>query len=243
MPIPTPDKQRARVPPPRPHKERTRTLTASEAAALVGVSVATIRGWADAGVIPSHRTIGGHRRFEVRELTAWLEARGAPAAGRLRPRTGVVAQTLPPCPRLARALNAQTEAVLAAVEGSYHPDVPLAVNRSTEPALRRAALRFLRITTNALDSGNLSSSLGRSHLVGVRAGLQGDEGIGVVVEFGRFVAAVVSEAHAVHGEMQDSEPLALPTLMAVLDAMHAALVNGYVGRNPDAPSEGLDDEQ
>ena len=53
-----------------------RTLTASEAAALIGVSVATIRGWADQGRLPSHRTVGNHRRFELDELRAWLADRG-----------------------------------------------------------------------------------------------------------------------------------------------------------------------
>ena len=56
-----------------------RTLTASEAAALIGVSVATVRGWADQGRLPSHRTVGGHRRFELEELREWLTDRGAPA--------------------------------------------------------------------------------------------------------------------------------------------------------------------
>lgn len=206
-------------------------MTASEAAALVGVSVATIRGWADSGLIPAHRTIGGHRRFEVGELTAWLEERGAPVAQRLRPMRASATDPLPPCPRFARALNASTEEILNAVEQGYSDDVPLSVNRSTEAALRRAVLRFLRIATNALDSGSVASSVGRAHLVGIRAGLQGDEGIGVLVEFSRFVAALACEARDLTDRDPDMEPSAMPALMAVLDTMHAAVVDAYTGRD------------
>ena len=35
---------------------------------MLGVSVPTVRLWADSGRVPCHRTAGGHRRFEVEEL-------------------------------------------------------------------------------------------------------------------------------------------------------------------------------
>ncbi len=207
-------------------------MTASEAAALVGVSVATIRGWADAGVIPAHRTIGGHRRFEVEELREWLNRRGAPAAGRLRPqrRTGL---SLPRCPHLARELNARTEAIIDAVEAGYDDEVPLVVNRSTPPALRRSVLRFLRLATHALDSGSTASAIGRAELVGVRAGLQGDEGLGAVAEFTRFAVVVAAETEALVAGASDVEHEALPVLLTVLDGIGAALVSGFTGREVD----------
>lgn len=214
-------------------------MTASEAAALVGVSVATIRGWADAGVIPAHRTIGGHRRFEVAQLTAWLTERGAPAAERLRPRR-TAAPAPPPCPGLARALNARTDAILDAVEHGYDADVPLSVDRATPAALRRGALRFLRIATGALDSGGLTAAIGRTQLAGVRAGLQGAGGLAAVAEFGRVAVAIALEADAL-ATTGDVEPAAVPTLLAVLDAMHVALVRGLLGADSDAGDAGADD--
>ena len=211
-------------------------MTASEAAALVGVSVATIRGWADAGLIPAHRTIGGHRRFEVTELTAWLTARGAPAAERLRP-PRTAAAPLVPCPRLARALNGRTDAILDAVERGYDPDVPLSVNRATQAALRRGTLRFLRIATGALDTGGLTTAIGRTHLAGVRAGLQGAGGLGAVAEFGRVAVALALEAEALAAS-DDMEPAAFPTLLAVRDAMHVSLVGGLMGSHADPDGDG-----
>jgi excisionase family DNA binding protein len=46
------------------------------AAALAGVSVSTVRRWADQQRIPTYRTAGGHRRFRVEDLERLL----APAA-------------------------------------------------------------------------------------------------------------------------------------------------------------------
>ena len=51
-----------------------RSLTTGEAAAMIGVSIPTIRLWADSGRVPCHRTAGGHRRFEVEEIRDWLRS-------------------------------------------------------------------------------------------------------------------------------------------------------------------------
>lgn len=214
-------------------------MTASEAAALVGVSVATIRGWADAGVIPAHRTIGGHRRFEVSELKAWLTERGAPVAERLRPprEQGV---TVPRCPTLARELNARTEAILDNVEDGYRDAIPLRIARSTQASLRRSVLRYLRIATHALDSGSLSSSVGRAELAGVRAGLQGEGGLGVVIDFGRFAVAVTRETDSLIAAGASVEEDAMPVLLSVLDSMHASVLAGLLSSHDDADVEADD---
>jgi MerR family transcriptional regulator, light-induced transcriptional regulator len=38
-------------------------LTSKDAARLLGVSEASIKRWADSGILPSEKTVGGHRRF------------------------------------------------------------------------------------------------------------------------------------------------------------------------------------
>jgi excisionase family DNA binding protein len=48
-------------------------LTLGEVAELFAVSRRTVRRWADAGLLPSFRTLGGHRRFrwgEIRRVIA-----------------------------------------------------------------------------------------------------------------------------------------------------------------------------
>lgn len=47
-------------------------LTPSEAAELVGLHADSIRNYANAGVLPSRRTPGGHRRFRRSDVLALL---------------------------------------------------------------------------------------------------------------------------------------------------------------------------
>mgnify|MGYP000089838236 CR=1 FL=1 len=48
-----------------------------QAADLLGVHPATVRNWADEGVIKSRRTAGGHRRFRKGDLLQYAEKQGA----------------------------------------------------------------------------------------------------------------------------------------------------------------------
>ena len=51
-----------------PQTTQDATVGLSGAAAIAGVSVSTLRRWADEGRVPSFRTAGGHRRFRVADL-------------------------------------------------------------------------------------------------------------------------------------------------------------------------------
>lgn len=53
-------------------------VSLSEAARILGVHPATVRGWADRGLLPSQRTPGGHRRFRRADLQQWLEGQNPP---------------------------------------------------------------------------------------------------------------------------------------------------------------------
>jgi excisionase family DNA binding protein len=49
-------------------------LSLSDAAKLLGVHPSTVRLWSDKGVLPVHRTQGGHRRYKRGEVLIWSEA-------------------------------------------------------------------------------------------------------------------------------------------------------------------------
>lgn len=72
---------------PRPQGNRQLVFTSSQAAHYLGVSLATIRRWADAGHLSCYRTPGGQRRFsreQLDEFTASLHRTGQerrPGAG------------------------------------------------------------------------------------------------------------------------------------------------------------------
>lgn len=57
------------------NQDTSRWLTLRQAGALLGVSQATLRGWADRGRIQSFRTPGGHRRFLEADIRALAQAR------------------------------------------------------------------------------------------------------------------------------------------------------------------------
>jgi excisionase family DNA binding protein len=48
-------------------------LSTSQAANALGVSLGTIRRWADMGYLESYRTPGGQRRFSVEQIEQFLE--------------------------------------------------------------------------------------------------------------------------------------------------------------------------
>ncbi|MFZ5915702.1 MAG: helix-turn-helix domain-containing protein [Chloroflexota bacterium] len=65
-------------------------LSLSQASHLLGVHETTLRRWVDAGQIPCFRTPGGHRRFTVSDLTAWM---GGQQATALAPQTETLMQS------------------------------------------------------------------------------------------------------------------------------------------------------
>jgi len=50
-------------------------LSIHQASQYLGVHIGTLREWADAGVLPSYRTPGGHRRFSSSDLATFLRQR------------------------------------------------------------------------------------------------------------------------------------------------------------------------
>jgi excisionase family DNA binding protein len=49
-------------------------FTSSQAAAYLGVSLATVRRWSNDGFLLGYRTPGGQRRFSRTQLEAFLES-------------------------------------------------------------------------------------------------------------------------------------------------------------------------
>jgi MerR family transcriptional regulator, light-induced transcriptional regulator len=83
-----------------------RRLTSKEAARVLGVSEASVKRWADSGLLPMEKTAGGHRRFRPEDVAAVRRAgptaAEAPLQGR---RLAPLNQTAQP-PELAPAREA-----------------------------------------------------------------------------------------------------------------------------------------
>jgi len=61
----------------------TEVLSTRQVATLLGVGEATVKRWADAGEIECFRTPGGHRKFRLRDVTAFVHDRQYHTAGPL----------------------------------------------------------------------------------------------------------------------------------------------------------------
>ena len=60
-------------------------LSIRQASRLVGAHIGTVREWADAGILPSYRTPGGHRRFSRVELEKFLAQCRKSSKARINP--------------------------------------------------------------------------------------------------------------------------------------------------------------
>lgn len=60
------------VTPASPRNERQLVFTSSQAARYLGVSLATVRRWTDAGHVGCYRTPGGQRRFSRAQLDDFI---------------------------------------------------------------------------------------------------------------------------------------------------------------------------
>lgn len=55
-----------------------KNLTSKQAARLLGASEASVKRWADGGLLPTLKTAGGHRRFRPEDVAAFRRERSAP---------------------------------------------------------------------------------------------------------------------------------------------------------------------
>jgi len=60
-------------------------LSLSDAAKLLGVHPSTVRLWSDKGVLPVHKTQGGHRRYKRGEILLWAETNSKSKEDALEP--------------------------------------------------------------------------------------------------------------------------------------------------------------
>lgn len=56
-------------------------MSLSKVAKVLGVHPSTVRSWSDRGVLPVHRTQGGHRRYLSSEVDLWMKSQRADNPG------------------------------------------------------------------------------------------------------------------------------------------------------------------
>ena len=199
----------------------SRLLSVSSAARLVGASPSSLRAWASAGEIPHLRTRGGHRGFEVEELTAWLAARGGrlpPAAERPPER---VPSRIPAEPKLAALVRASGAQIMREFERRMSFD-PTARRRLTAGKKGRAH-DSLECLADGLEAGDLGDCFRDAEWEGFRAGAGGQPGENVIVSALALRAAVGRVVH----DQSDIGPAAQRSLDRVLDRLVVRVAAGY----------------
>lgn len=61
-----------------------KNLTSKEAARALGASEASVKRWADGGLLPSEKTAGGHRRFRPEDVARFKRENGGASSAALR---------------------------------------------------------------------------------------------------------------------------------------------------------------
>jgi excisionase family DNA binding protein len=79
-----------------PRNNRQLVFTSSQAARYLGVSLATVRRWTDAGYISCYRTPGGQRRFAAEQLDVFISSMHREGPNERPPTRGLRAVDSPP---------------------------------------------------------------------------------------------------------------------------------------------------
>jgi len=104
-------------------------LNTGHVSELLGVSEATVKRWADAGRIPSNRTVGHHRKFRPEDVATFLNSEPKILARLYKDMTANAPQVPPP------ADVAQGEAP-GPVDGSQASSLPLDVSAGASEPLQ-----------------------------------------------------------------------------------------------------------
>lgn len=193
-------------------------LTLSEASDLLGIHQTTLRAWADKGEIPVFRTPGGHRRFRLADLRAFLQERASQGPSTTNAVDSAVEHAL-----------TRVRQEIANMPGAWRTELDEStreINRERGRRLFALALNFVMRPEQHGDILNAGRDLGRQY--GQEAAQQGVSLVetGRTVQFFRrqLLESVRREESLDPGDMQIRQAIA-----QFLDEVLYAVLEGYEG--------------
>jgi len=124
------------MPPPEP-----RYVSTAQVALALGVSVTTVKRWVDGGILPAHRTAGGHRKLVMEEVIRFAREGNLPQADLTQLVPGRAADQGDPASLAARmreaVKSADRDAIRNVIHGGYRAGLAVEVlaDRVVGPAL------------------------------------------------------------------------------------------------------------
>lgn len=152
-----------------------RFLSTVQVAKAVGVSVTTIKRWVDEGILPAHRTAGGHRKLILADVLRLTREGGLPSSnlGELVPI--VRGEALEPdqyCEQLIEAARALDEdRIRAVIHSAYRSGIPIETlaDRIIAPTMAHIGHRWeqnkIDVSTEHLVTGAMVAGLYELHAV------------------------------------------------------------------------------
>ena len=166
-------------------------LSVQEASAMLGVSPATLRRWSAAGEVEAFTTPGGHRRFALSTLTALLQ-QGSPDVAR----PGGLGESAERVIRVLRRHSRTASGVLGAGDECRAAMADLGRRMTTGLLAHLDAETPARAAEAMAEVEAVAAEHAR---VGVGAGLQLTEVVGVFVRFRGLFVAELADAALRHG--------------------------------------------
>ena len=97
-----------------------RYVSTAQVAQALGVSVTTVKRWVDGGVLPAHRTAGGHRKLVMEEVVRFAREGNLPQADLTRLIPGKLAAQCDPATLFEQMREAVKSADVDTVRGVIH---------------------------------------------------------------------------------------------------------------------------
>ena len=195
-------------------------LTLGLARALLGINEATLRQWADNGLVRVFRTPGGHRRFSTEDIYALIEdgSRSAePSVG-----VGTGAAVLPRIRRRVRASRPSAPAWMAKFDGPSHE------------RMRGLGRQFLERCIEFMDGSGKEETLAAATALGEAygresrdCGLSSTEALEAFIFFRNATVEAIKPALLRRGASADDVCAALEQLSRLTDEVLVSLMACY----------------
>jgi excisionase family DNA binding protein len=207
-------------------RDETKFLSTVQVAKAVGVSVTTIKRWVDDGVLPAHKTAGGHRKLVLADVLRLTRESGLPASdlGQLVPAPPRGAPAIPAAFR--DQLNAAVEAIddtriRAVIRSAYRSGIAVEIlaDQIVSPVMAHVGRQWQH---DAID-------VGTEHLV------TGAVVAGLFELQGTIAANASAERPVALGGAPEGDHYILPTLLAKLTLLDAGW--DAINLGPNTPAE------